>query len=483
MVRVYRPVRVACLIGLAGSLVGIALGCNLASSRQDRPVPLPPGVEPNDLIDRDYKAETENPLANEELQEAEKQIRQFFAKEMKGKEPSEKERKNILVLSGGGSLGAYTAGLLVGWTAAGTRPTFDVVTGISTGALIAPFAFLGSEFDPILRNEYTTVSNDDIFTRRRSIRSLFAESFADNTPLRRRVDCLVTFERMRRVAEEHAKGRRLYVGTTNIDTKRLVVWDLGAIATRGTPEARELIVETLVASAAAPAFFPPSRFTVTIDGTPYEELHVDGGVTRSMFLRPPHVEPSQQEAPARFALYRSNLYVVVAGKIYADPDGVRPRTLRVALAALGSLLYATTRGDLSQLYNYTVLTGMNYYVSAVPQEFETPDDAFEFNPADMTRLFNVGYELGQQGVQQRVPTKSLAGKKDVRIVREDKVKGESVILSPGWRDQPPGLKPGEELRARAGLRLTVEPPPQPEPEAKEPPKTEAIPAPRPAKEK
>lgn len=482
--RTRRPVRLACLIGLAGGLVGIALGCNLSTSRADRPVPLPPGVEPNDLIDRDYKAEAENPLAAEELLDAEKQIRQYFAKEMKGKEPDEKDRKNILVLSGGGSLGAYTAGLLAGWTAAGTRPTFDVVTGISTGALIAPFAFLGSEYDPILRREYTTVTNDDIFTRRRLIQSLFAESLNDNAPLRRRIDCLVTYERMRRLAEEHAKGRRLYVGSTNIDTKRLVVWDLGAIATRGTEEARQLIVAALVASSAAPAFFPPSRFAVTIDGAPYEELHVDGGVTRALFFRPPHVEPSQQEAPTRFALYRSNVFIIVAGKIYADPEGVRPRTLRLALAALGSLLYATTRGDLAQLYNYTVLTGMNYYVSAVPQEFQTPDDSFEFNPYDMTRLFDVGYELGRQGVQQRVPTKSLAGKKDVRVVREDKIKGESVVLGPAWRDQPPGLKPGEELRARASLTLVVEPPPQPEPTPKEgPPKTEAIPAPRLAKEK
>jgi hypothetical protein len=479
LARSRRPVRLACLVGVA---LGLALGCNLAS-REKRPVPLPPGVEPNDLIDRDAKSEAENPLANEELQEAEKQIRQFFAREMKGKEPADKDRKNILVLSGGGSLGAYTAGLLVGWSQSGTRPKFDVVTGVSTGALIAPFAFLGPDLDPILRREYTTVSTDDIYTRRGPVRALFSESFADNTPLRQRIDCLVTFDRMRQVAEEHAKGRRLYVGTTNIDTKRLVVWDLGAIATRGTPAARELIVNVMLASAAAPALFPPSRFDVDIDGVPYEELHVDGGVTRSMFFRPPHVEPSRLEAPTRFALYRSNLFVVVAGKIYADPEGVRPRTLRMALAALSGLLYANTRGDLAQLYNYSVLTGMNYFVSAVPAGFKTSDDAFEFKPADMTRLFELGVALGRQGVQQKVPTKSLAGKKDVRIIREDKVKGESVILGPGWQDTPPGLKPGEELRARAGLRLTVQPPPQPTPEPKEPPKTEPIPAPRPAEEK
>ncbi len=476
--RVLRP---ASLAVLAGGLVGVALGCNLIARGPDRPVPLPPGVEPNHLIDRDHKVEAENPLAAEELQEAEKQIRMYLAKEMKGKEPAEKDRKNILVLSGGGSLGAYTAGLLVGWSASGTRPTFDVVTGVSTGALIAPFAFLGPEFDPLLRREYTTVTNDDIYTRRGPVRALFSESFADNAPLRRRIECLVTFDRIKRVAEEHAKGRRLYVGTTNIDTKRLVVWDLGAIAARGTPEARELIIDVMLASAAAPAFFPPTRLTVDIDGVPYEELHVDGGVTRSMFFRPPYVPPSQLEAPTRFALYRSNLFIVVAGKIYADPEAVRPRALRLALASLSSLLYATTRGDLAQLYNYSVLTGMNYYVTAVPQDARVPDEAFEFDPAPMTRLFDIGYELGRQGVLVRVPTRELerSGRKDVRVVREDKAKGETIILGPAWRDQPPGLKPGEEQRARAGLRLTVEPPEPPEPQPKEgPPKGESIPAPR-----
>jgi hypothetical protein len=470
-----RALRLTCLVALAA---GLALGCNLVSRAPDRPVPLPPGVDPNDLIDRDYKVESENPLAAEELQEAERQIRMYLARELKGKVPSEKDRKNILVLSGGGALGAYSAGLLVGWSASGTRPTFDVVTGISTGALIAPLAFLGPEFDPILQREYTTVCNDDIFTRRRTIQGLFAESIADNAPLRRRIDGLVTYDLMRRVAEEHAKGRRLYVGTTNLDTKRLVVWDLGAIATRGTPEARELIIEAMVASAAAPAYFPPSRFTVDIDGAAYEELHVDGGVTRSMFFHPPYVPPSQLEAPTRFALYGSNLYMVVAGKLYADPQGVRPRTFRLALASLTGLLYATTRGDLAQLYNYSVLTGMNYYVSAVPQEARVTSDAFEFDRARMTELFNLGFELGRQGVQVRVPTKALAGKKDVRVVREDRAKGETVILGPAWRDQPPGLKPGEELRARAGRRLTVQPQPPPETQPKEG-KAESIPTPRP----
>ena len=178
------PVRLACLIGLAAGLVGIALGCNLSTSRADRPVPLPPGVEPNDLIDRDYKAESENPLAAEELQEAEKQIRQYFAKEMKGKEPAEKDRKNILVLSGGGSLGAYPAGLLVGWT--GVRHPADVRRGHRDqhrrADRPARLPRVGVRPDPAASTT-PRVTNDDIFTRRRVIQSLFADSFADNAPL------------------------------------------------------------------------------------------------------------------------------------------------------------------------------------------------------------------------------------------------------------------------------------------------------------
>ncbi len=385
----------------------------------DRPVPLPPGVSPSDIIDRDDPAESLNPLTADELARAAEAIRVS----RKPKRPPEKTY-NILALSGGGVYGAFSSGVLVGWTDTGKRPTFDVVTGISAGALIAPFAFLGPEYDCVIREQATMYGQKDVFTYRRTVRSLFSMSLANNLPLRRRVEGLVTFDLLAKIAAEHAAGRRLYVGTTNLDTKRLVVWDMGAIATRMSPGARGLFIDVLMASSAIPGFFPPVKMTVDIDGQLYEELHVDGGVTQAVFFRPPFVEPSKRESFGTQTLYGSNLYIVVAGKIYPDPTGVRPRTLAVAGDSVSDLIYAVTRGDLVRLFTLTMLTGMNYHMAAIPADFQVTSSSTAFDPVEMTRMFEEG----------------------ARLARDGKAFGST----------PPGGSPGDELRSRTGVRLGVQ---------------------------
>jgi predicted patatin/cPLA2 family phospholipase len=434
----------------------LATACSLVRG-PTRPVPLPPGVEPGDLIDRVNPVESKSPLDPDALARVGKQLQERRQKERADKERRgenvEEKRYNFLVISGGGTYGAYSAGVLVGWSQLGRppekggRPRFDVVTGISTGALIAPFAFLGPEYDCALKDEYTTVSNDDIFVRRRSIRALLSESVVDTTPFRHRIERVVTYDMMAKVAAEHEKGRRLYVGSTNLDTKRLVVWDLGAIAKRGTPEARELIINVIMASAAIPGFFPAVHFKVNIDGANYDELHVDGGVTRSLFFRPPYIEPSKREAFGPDSLADSNVYVLVAGKIYPDPQGVRPRTLPVAGAAISDLLYSLTRADLFHLYTYAILTGMNYRVSAIPPEMPIAKSATDFNPVEMGRLFNAGWVLGKEGAFKMITvTNPKTGKREPA----------PTLAGTAWRDTPPGLEPGEELRARTSLLLKVQ---------------------------
>jgi hypothetical protein len=426
---------------------------------------LPPGVDPGWVVDPARDEKSNDPLDPGELAVLGRKLQKDFQEKTKREKDRAKgdpdykplgkgKPYDILMVSGGGSLGAYPAGVLVGWSACplpegqGGRPKkFDVVTGISTGALIAPLAFLGPEYDCLLQREYTTVSNDDIFTRRRSIRALFTESIADTAPLRRRVEAIVTYDIIDKVAAAHREGRRLYIGTTNLDTKRLIVWDLGAIAVRGD---RQLIIDVLLASAAIPAFFPSIRFVPTfIDGVEYEELHVDGGVTRALFFRPPYVEvPAGREeefGPGFFA--GSNMYMLVAGKIYADPEGVRARTLPVATASISNLLYALTRSDLYRLYTYSILTGMNYWVAAIPPEFPAPRDAAEFDRAEMTKLFNEGYRLGREGAAYKETGKKENGQP------------ERTLDGTAWRDLPPGLRADEEPPPRAGLNLVVKPPP------------------------
>ncbi len=338
------------------------------------------------------------------------------------KPPQPFPHKSVLVLSGGGSYGAYPAGVLVGWSAAGTRPQFDVVTGISTGALIGTFAFLGSSEDQELQRCYTTLRDVDVYRRHGLLRSLFSESVADTKPLARRIADLATDERIARCAIEHQKGRRFYVGTTDLDTRRSVVWDMGAIATRGTPESRALFRKVLLASASIPGFFPPACIHVTVDGRPYVERHIDGGTTSSMFFAPPPFSADQPDHPPRGWLHGSDMYVLVAGKLYPDPKPVKPRAIAIASTAISTMIYGQTRSDLNKLFVISAVTGMNFNVSVIPAELDTPLESTTFSPGEMTRLFNAGYEWASQG--------------------------------PRWRATPPGFELGKGVKYRAGPVLT-----------------------------
>ena len=233
----------------------------------------------------------------------------------------------FLVLSGGGMYGAYTVGVLSGWTAAGTRPPFDVVTGVSTGALIATFAFLGSEYDCSMVRLYTSVSDRDIYRRRPVPAVLWSDSAASSAPLKKLIDREVDDALLAAVARCHASGRRLYVGTTNIDTRRLVIWDMGAIASSGRPDATELYRTILLASASVPGFFPPVPIDIDINGRRIREMHVDGGATTGLFLRASTLRIDQQALKSgRSPLAGSEVYVIVAGKLFADPTCTDRRT-------------------------------------------------------------------------------------------------------------------------------------------------------------
>jgi predicted acylesterase/phospholipase RssA len=334
-------------------------------------------------------------------------------------------KKTCLVLSGGGAYGAYQAGVLFGWSETGTRPSFDSITGVSTGALVATLVFLGPEYDYELRRVYTSVKTNDIYIRRSSIQALLSNSLADNAPLARQINTLLTPEAFSRLGAEHRKGRRLYVGTTDLDGRRPVVWDIGAIAAHGTPEDRELITRVLLASAAIPGFFPPTEIPVEVDGNPLIERHVDGGVTQGLFIRPPHVPLEFRQRPPADFLYDSDLYVIVAGKLYADPEDVKPRVLKIAESSISTLLFAETRVELVKLYMAGMLAGMNYRLAAIPPDYPAPKSSTEFDPAMMTGMF-------EEGRRQ-------------------------VLAGTAWRSSPPGVEDGELMPQRATNRLTRTP--------------------------
>lgn len=319
---------------------------------------------------------------------------------------------NVLCLSGGGSYGAYTVGVLTGWTQRGDRPCFDVVTGVSTGALIAPFAFLGSAYDPMISSLYTQVETRDIY-RLKGICGVFSESFATNKPLRKLMDQLVHEDMMQAVAREHQKGRRLYIGTTEAEGKRFVVWDMGAIASQGRPQDLELLKEILLASSAIPGVFPAARIPVYVNGQCFQEMHVDGTVSQSVFFRPP-VQAIQHPKP-------TNVYVVVAGKLYADAASVSPRAINIAIENLQSFSYAHTRGDLIRIWSMCSLAGYGFKLASIPQESPAPKSMTEFEPTAMQNLV-------QTGVRQ-------------------------MLSGTAWRSSPPGLEPGEEPLLRTTNEL------------------------------
>ncbi|QVL33005.1 patatin-like phospholipase family protein [Telmatocola sphagniphila] len=331
-------------------------------------------------------------------------------------------KKSVLVLSGGGTYGAYTAGVLVGWSEAGNRPNFDVVTGVSTGALIAAMVFLGPEMDGELKRLYTTVSNNDIYIQKLLPRGILSESLADNTPLEKMIMQVVTPDYLTKVAAEHRKGRRLYVGTTEMDSRQPIIWDMGAIACQGTAESRVLFSKLLLASAAIPGFFPPVRIPVEIDGRRSEELHVDGGVTQAVFARPPWMPANLRNGSHQ--LFGSDLYIITAGKLYADPQSIKLRALNIAATSVSTLIYSQTRDQLFKLYAVSVLTGMNYRLTSIPEEFPVPEDATTFDPITMSKMFD-------EGVRQ-------------------------IRIGQAWRDSPPGFEKGEEISVRAGVKLSTD---------------------------
>ena len=299
--------------------------------------------------------------------------------------------RNVLVLSGGGANGAYTAGVLNGWTASGTRPQFDVVTGVSTGALIAPFAFLGSDHDETLRQSYTSAKESDIFKRRWLPELLWADSLADSAPLKRKIASEITPNVLAKVAEAHRAGRRLYVGTTDIDSKRLVIWDMGAIACRDDANKLGLFRDVLLASASVPGLLPPVDVQIDVDGTRYTELHVDGGVAAALFLQPSMVGVTpDQDVPS--SPDDSHVYVIVAGQLQLPRRTVKRRLTKVFEESISSVLQSQLEGDLLKIYLLSRFSGASFALTSVPKDITFESAPLAFDPVTMRKLFETGYQ-------------------------------------------------------------------------------------------
>lgn len=307
---------------------------------------------------------------------------------------------NYLAISGGGSDGAFGAGLLNGWTKAGGRPKFKVVTGVSTGALIAPFAFLGPKYDETLKKAYTTVDQSRVFVVHSLLSILWQESLTDTAPLREMVASFIDDKVLADIAVEHAKGRRLLVASTNLDAEEPVIWDLGAIASSKSKNKLHLFRSILVASAAIPAVFPPVMFEVEVNGKRYDEMHVDGGVFFQSFSigsaidLPKTIRAAHPDFAGKFV---QRLYVIRNGRVTPDPKEV-PRGLSgIAVRAIGSMFKVSGINDLWRLYLTTIHDDIEYRYVSIPLTYKGTTEE-QFNEVEMINQYNFGYKLAEKGV-------------------------------------------------------------------------------------
>jgi predicted patatin/cPLA2 family phospholipase len=324
----------------------------------------------------------------EKLAEIKEQIRE--------KDPEAKYKPiDYLAISGGGANGAFGAGLLVGWTAAGNRPDFWIVTGISTGGLMAPFAFLGPEYDAKLKKLYTTTSTKDILEKRSLLSILTADSVVDTTPLREMLKDVIDVKMLEDIVVEHDKGRRLFIGTTNLDAKRPVIWNIGDIAKSGAPNALQLVRDILMASASIPGAFTPVYIEVEADGHRYDEIHVDGGTSSQVFLYPASLDI--RWATRQIGLKgKSCIYVIRNSRIDPDWETVKPKIIPILGNAVDTLIRTQGIGDLYRIYYGAHRDGMDYNLSFIPSDFdEKPKEVFD--PEYMSKLFDLGYQMAKNG--------------------------------------------------------------------------------------
>jgi hypothetical protein len=317
---------------------------------------------------------------------------------------------SYLAVSGGGEDGAFGAGLLVGWTETGARPTFKMVTGISTGALTAPFAFLGPDYDDELEEVYTGITVDDVLEPRSVLAAVTQDALNDARPFQKTLARYVTAELLDAIAAEYEKGRLLFVATTNLDVRRQVLWNMTAIAASDATDKVELFQKILMASAAIPGVFPPVMIEVEVDGKRHQEMHVDGGAGAQIFAYPPQLRLAEVSEAGGLARER-RLFLIRNARLDPDWAEVDRRTLDIVGRTIATLIQSQGVGDLYRIYIIATRDGIDYNLAFIPRTFDLPYEE-PFDPAYMKPLFDLGRELGRAGYD--------------------------------WKKTPPGLDPSEE---------------------------------------
>lgn len=303
---------------------------------------------------------------------------------------------NVLAISGGGTKGAFGAGVLNGWSHAGTRPQFTVVTGISTGAMIAPFAFLGSEYDSLIAKVYSNVTVDQFAKKKPILLSILtSDSLASSEPLAKLISKHVTMDLLLKIADAYDHGRRLYIGTTNLDARELVIWNMTAIASYRNQRSLDLFRKVMLASASIPVAFPPAFIRVQANGKIYDEMHVDGGVTTEVFFYEQvfNIQKAFEKAGASHKP-KIQLYILRNNQIHPPYAMVKPKVLPIGKRALASLTTNQGVGDLYRIFMVSKHLGIDFNLAYIPESYRTIGEN-ESSRAESKRMYDLGYNLAE----------------------------------------------------------------------------------------
>src|SRR4051794_29670309 len=339
-----------------------------------------------EAIDREFKA-------------AVQRRGRFLGPEVAAKRPPGQvlQQGEFLAVSGGGEDGAFGAGLLCGWTEAGTRPEFEVVTGVSTGALTAPFAFLGPAYDAGLRSVYTDLKPENVLVERNIVSGVLQDAMADNSPLFETISRFLNSDMLAAIAKGYEERRLLLIGTTNLDARERVIWNIGAIAASNHPRAPDTVRRLLLASAAIPGAFPPSMIEVTLDGAKYQEMHVDGAAFAQVFLYPASMTDERRDRVRRgLPVVPVTAYIIRNGR--ADPGWttVQRRTLGIAGRAISAMIGASGQNDLIRIYGISRQDHLDYRLAYIGTDF-TMELPQPFDPGYMRALYDYGYQKAHHG--------------------------------------------------------------------------------------
>jgi hypothetical protein len=300
-----------------------------------------------------------------------------------------------LIISGGVSNSAYGVGVLKGWSKEGSRPVFKIVTGVSSGGIVAIFAFLGEDYDGQLEELFTSISTKDIVKQKSIVFSLlFGDSLMSSKPLAKKIEKVIDEKLLGRIAEEHKKGRRLYVGTTDLDAQKFVIWDMGAIASIGSNDSAKMFRKIILASCALPIITSPVYFPVKADDKSYDQMHSDGAATMGIFYIYQLLESMECAShscvidPGKF---RSRLYILCCSNIAPHSQQVGGNLASIASRALDTYGSSKMIGETYRIYTFAKEKGWDYNLAYIPDDFR-PDQKEMFDKQEMRRLFRRGYE-------------------------------------------------------------------------------------------